>query len=99
MRRKNLGGGGLSLSVLKDVINTLQIFVGILDASDSAGPLEGVYESRLLNQIVHLNPAEQTEIISVLVQLLVRRSRFENRAVEDQALDALSVHAANRPTT
>jgi transcriptional regulator GlxA family with amidase domain len=89
----------VSRSALKDVIDSLQIFVGSLDAPNGAGRLEDANECHLLNQIVQLSPGEQGQIVAVLAQLLVRRSRSENRAVADQVLEVLSARAGDRPTT
>jgi transcriptional regulator GlxA family with amidase domain len=84
---------------MKDVIDTLQICIGILDAPDGAGPAEGESESRLLNQIVQLGPAEQGLIVAVVAQLLVKQRRLENPAAADQVRELLSARAGDGPTT
>ncbi len=89
----------MSLSALKDVIDTLQVFIGAIDAPVRVGQANDSLECHLLNQILQLSPGEQGQIVAILTQLLVRRNRTANRAVADQVLEVLSARADDRPTT
>jgi AraC-like DNA-binding protein len=92
-------GETVSLSVLKNLIDALQVFVGSIDAPAGTGRLDESRKYRLLNGIADLSQGELGVLVAVLSQLLIRRHGSVNRVVVDRVLDVLAARTDDQETT